>query len=110
MQFMGNASSPALAPDNSPTYARAIAARNAYRDALDSDGVTEAAWRAIAVDLAAAAVDLARAGEPRYGFVEVCRSRAVDADQKADLAARMVVAAQQHSRVIDLGTLAAGSN
>lgn len=95
-------------PDSAAVRARAIAARNAYRDALDSDGVTEAAWRAIAVDLAAAAVDLVRAGEPRYGFPEVCRSRAVDAEQRADSAARMVTVARQ-CRVIDMSSLGCAS-
>src|SRR5262245_19273284 len=102
---MENAAPTPVSP-NQPIYARAIAARDAYRDALDSDGVTEAAWRAIAVDLAAAAVDLARIGEPRYGFVEVCRSRAVDAQQRADFSARMVELARS-VRPIDLSTVCA---
>lgn len=87
---------------------RAMSARIAYQEAVESDGVTESAWRAIGEALAASAVELAHAGQPRYGSVEVCRSRAVDAFQRADYAARMVTVARQH-RVIDMSSLGAAS-
>jgi len=102
---MENAISPAIAPD--PRFLAARAARLAYEDAVNSDGVTESAWRAIAVDLAAAAVALSRAGLPRFGMVEACRARAVDAEQRAAVARRMIDVARSH-RPIDMSSVVAG--
>lgn len=100
---MENANHPVPSPD--PRFLAARAARLAYEDAINSDGVTSAAWWTIASGLRIAVADLTSAGA-LAGLIEVCRSRAVDAEQRAQYAARMLEVAR-NCRVIDLATLAA---
>jgi hypothetical protein len=88
-----------------PRYLAARDARLAYEDAVNGDGVTSAAWWAIASGLHIAVADLTSAGA-LAGLIECCRSRAVDAEQRAQYAARMLVHARS-IRPIDMSSLVA---
>lgn len=93
----------------------ALAARLAYEQAVNdtsSDGcVSAATWSRLADDLfdsANACALLVGSPEAPYltpGVVETLRSRAVDAQARAQNATRMVAVARTY-RCIDMGTLA----
>lgn len=87
--------------------ALARSARQAYEDALVSDGVTATVWSGIAADMFAAADALEQAGALR-GIVQCQRDRAVDAAQRAQFALRMVEVARR-TKVIDMATIGAAS-
>ena len=79
-------------------FSAAIAARAAYEDAVNSDGVTSAAWAIIADDLAHAAEGLVGTTATR-GQVRCLADRAVDAAQRARYALRMLEVARSQSAV-----------
>lgn len=114
---MGSSLSLVTAPDATAILSRARAARLAYEDAVNSDGTTATRWLAIARDMYEGAAGLyqliaANAVPDGYlvtpGVIQCLTDRARDAEYRAQVADRMVAAAR-NGRVIDLGTLTAGS-
>lgn len=99
------AASPATAPAPDPRYLAARDARLAYEDAVTSDGVSAAAWDALA-DQMHAAVDGLKAAGALAGLIESLRARAVDAQERALYAARMLEVARSH-RPIDMSSIVA---
>lgn len=98
----------APAPSSTPTAILAAAkqARDAYEDALTSDGVTAGAWRSIAAAMHQAAAALQPLlGNPAAPYlmpssIQCLADRATDADQRADYAHRMVKVAAASRRQI----------
>ena len=89
--------------DKTAALEQAHAARLAYEQAVNSDGTSAAAWQSIADDMHATADAMARAGA-MASFVTCQRDRAIDAQNRAVYARRMI-AAVRHGRVIDMSTL-----
>lgn len=102
---MENAPAPASPEVTTRAFARE--ARDRYEDAVTSDGVSAASWRAIAADLDLAADGLARVGTFASTLTSL-RDRATDARQRADFATRMLEVARSH-RVIDMSSLGSAS-
>lgn len=102
----------ALTPFTPPSVTTAVceqahATRLAYEEAISSDGVSAAAWQAIADDMHKTA-DLLEAVGALRGIVQCHRDRAVDASQRAQFARRMLDVARG-LRVIDMSTLGGAS-
>lgn len=88
------------ARDTAPIYARAQAARAAYEDAVDSDGVTHTAWWRIAGEMRAAVDGLRGIPGVLLGPVECLEARARDAEQRAQFCERMLAVAKMSRKQI----------
>lgn len=86
-----------------PRILAACEARRAYEDAIDSDGVSATAWRALSERMTDA-LDGLRAIGALPGVIESMRARAVDAGFRAQYAERMVEVARR-TRPIDMSSL-----
>lgn len=94
--------------DSAAVRESAHAARLAYEEAIDCDGVSAAAWQAIADDMHATADALEAIGALR-GVVQCHRDRASDASSRATYARRMLVVARNSGRVIDMASIGGAS-